>query len=449
MGQRQVKPTARTVAATVLVRVERDGAFAAAALDAELDRAAQLEPRDRALATELVYGALRVLPWLSARVERHAPRGIGKMEPHARAHVLLGAYQLFFLSRVPPFAAVNEAVDAATARTGKKVGAFTNAVLRKVQADAAREPASFVEAVVASTAPWLMQALVRALGEEGARAFVASSAEVPPIGLRVEAKERAAWIERLRQASASGGRAAASFEPGAVSPRAILARGAGQVERLPGYAEGAWTVQEEGSQVVALALGARRGDAVLDACAGRGNKASLLARAVQPRGAVDACDLHEAKLLRLRAELGRMGLFPRATFAVDWRAGSGGVSGVYDRVLVDAPCTGVGTLRRRPDLATRRAPEDILAAAEAEGTIAARAAEHVKPGGRLVYAVCSVLREEAEDVVATLLSRAPFLRPAPFDAPEARVLEGAPTLRLLPHVHGTDGYFLASFVRSV
>jgi 16S rRNA (cytosine967-C5)-methyltransferase len=443
-----VGPTARTVAASVLARVERDGAFAAAVLDAELERAAQLDARDRGLATELTYGALRALPWLIARIERHAPRGIGNMEPHARASLVIAAYQLFFLSRVPPFAAVNEAVSAVTARAGAKVGAFANAVLRKVSADAARERPAFTDAAAASVAPWLVAALERALGADGARAFIAAGAEPPPTGVRIEdASARDAWLARLREARAAAKNAA--FELGRVSPHAILARGAGRMEGLPGYADGAWTVQEEGSQLVALALGARAGDAVLDACAGRGNKTSLLARAVlSGGGAVDACDLHASKLERLRRELARLGLAPRATYAVDWSAGSGDVTARYDRVLVDAPCSGVGTLRRRPDLAARRAPEDLAALGAAQTEIAARAAEHVRPGGRLVYAVCSVLREESEEVVAALLARHPSLCPAPFDAPAARALAGdAPTLRLLPDAHGTDGYFVASFVR--
>jgi 16S rRNA (cytosine967-C5)-methyltransferase len=437
-------PTARSVAASVLARVEKDKAFAAAALDAELDRAAQLDARDRALATELVYGSLRVLPWLVGRIEKHAPRGIGKLPPIARAHLVVAAYQCF-LTRVPAFAAVNEAVDGVTAGAGAKVGAFANAVLRRVADDAARAPAKVADAVVASVAPWLMEALVRALGDEGARAFVLAGIEAPPIGLRVDDDAaRDAWIARLRSA-----RPEATFDAGRASPRAILARGAGQTTRLPGWAEGAWVVQEEGSQLVALAVGARPGETVLDACAGRGNKTSLLARAVLPGGAVDACDLHASKLDRLKAELARLGLAPRATHAVDWSVGSGDVSASYDRVLVDAPCTGVGTLRRRPDLASRRAPEDIVTAGAKQLAILARAAEHVRPGGRLVYAVCSVLREEAEDVVATLVARVPALHPAPFDAPSARALAGdATSLRLLPHVHGTDGYFVASLLRA-
>jgi 16S rRNA (cytosine967-C5)-methyltransferase len=232
-----------------------------------------------------------------------------------------------------------------------------------------------------------------------------------------------------------------------VSPLAIVARGAGRLSDLPGWAEGAWSSQEEGSQVVALSLGARPGENVLDACAGRGNKTGLLARAVGPGGAVDAADLHPAKLERLVTELERIGVSPRATYAVDWAAGTGGASGPYDRILVDAPCSGTGTMRRRPELLLRRKAADLPALAELQRKILARVAGLVRPGGRVVYAVCSVLREEAEDVIAGAAEMG--LEPAPFDAPIAVQIaaENASTFRLMPHEHTTDGYFAASFVK--
>jgi 16S rRNA (cytosine967-C5)-methyltransferase len=450
-------PGARDVAARVLARVAKDRAFAAAALEAELGRMVQLQPRDRALATELVYGSLRVEPWLLEQIGRHAPRGLEHVDAHVRSQLVVAAYQLYF-TRVPAFAAVNEAVEAVRALRGARVAAFANAVLRKVavHAESARPKgagsnaddsavASLREnAVVASTPAWLRTALERALSPAGARAFLASAVEPPPVALRVEREgERDTWLAKLRAAAPE-----ATFEPGRASPRAILARGAGKPAALPGWAEGAWTVQEEGSQLAALAVGARAGEAVLDACAGRGNKTGVLARAVAPNGTVDACDASPVKLERLAEELGRLGLHARATFAVDWSVGSGEVTGLYDRVLVDAPCTGVGTLRRRPEIGLRREAVDLPAKTSAQIAIASRAAQHVRPGGALVYVVCSVLREEAEDVVDAVVRAQPELAPAPFDAPEASaVAGGATSFRLLPHVHGTDGYFVAMLRR--
>jgi 16S rRNA (cytosine967-C5)-methyltransferase len=436
--------SAREVAAQVLVRVERDGAFASAALEAELARSAQLGARDRALATELAYGALRVAPWLRARIAGQTPRGIDELDPRVRAHLVVAAYQLFF-TRVPAFAAVSEGVEAVRTARGAKLAGFANAVLRRVAEQAAAGPADREEAAVESAPAWLREALERALGVEDARAFLRGAGDVPPVGLRIErAAERDAWLARLRQAAPD-----ATFEPGPVSPVAILARGAGKPQRLPGWNEGAWSVQEEGSQLAALALGVRPGQTVLDACAGRGNKTGVLARAAGTDGAVDACDTHPAKLERLQAELARIGLAARATFAVDWTVGSGDVTGPYDRVLVDAPCTGVGTLRRRPDVALRREGTDLAAVASAQIAIATRAAGHVAPGGALVYVVCSVLREECEDVVQAVLAARPDFAAAPFDVAEVRAVAGdASAFRLLSHRHGTDGYFVARLVRA-
>jgi 16S rRNA (cytosine967-C5)-methyltransferase len=433
-------PTARDIAARVVARVVEEKSFAAAALEAELGRAVQLEARDRALATELVYGTLRVMPWLLAEIARHAVRGIGSIDERVRAPMVVAAYQLWF-TRVPAFAAVSEAVEAVRRARGPKMAAFANAVLRRVAERAARErakdPGAMREtAVVESTPAWLRAALARAMPEQDVRAFLAVGTEPPPVALRVErAEERDAWIAKLRAAAAPG----STFEPGRISPLAILARGAGRPQSLPGWSEGAWTVQEEGSQAAALAVGAREGEQVLDACAGRGNKTAVLARAVGATGAVDACDTSPTKLARLREDLARLGLHVRATHAVDWTVGSGDVNGTYDRVLVDAPCTGIGTLRRRPEIALRLKEQDLVDRPRVQLAIASRAADHVRPaGGSLTYVVCSVLREEAEDAIDALLRARADLRPS----------EGAAPFRLLPHVQATDGYFVARLTRT-
>jgi 16S rRNA (cytosine967-C5)-methyltransferase len=431
------------VAADVVVRVLRDKAFAAAALDADLERNVQLDARERALATELTYGTLRLLGWLEKRVARHASRGLGAIDVHVRAHLFVAAYQLLVLTRVPAFAAVDEAVSAVRALRGPKVGGFANAVLRKIASEPKPAPEELSRAALDAADPALAAAIVSAVGEEGTLRLLTVE-ESPPLGLRIEDESaRDEWIARLREA-----RPDATIEPGRMSPLAILARGAGRLTDLPGWADGAWTSQEEGSQVVALSLGARAGETILDACAGRGNKTGLLARQVAPGGGVDAADLHPAKLERLRDELTRIRVSPRETFAVDWSTGTGGATTLYDRALIDAPCSGTGTIRRRPELLLRRSAADLPELAKLQRAILARVAGLVRPHGRVVYAVCSVLREEAEEVV-----REPEklgLTPAPFDAEIATRIAGseATSFRLLPHEHGTDGYFAASFTRT-
>ncbi|WP_437926376.1 transcription antitermination factor NusB [Sorangium sp. So ce291] len=481
----------RAVAARVLARVWGSDAFASSALDAELRRAQALDPRDAGLATELVYGVLRAQAALEARIAEFAAKGRWTTDPLVRAHVLMGAYSLCFLDRVPAFAAVSEAVDGAQAAGGPRVGAFANAVLRKLAAaveSSGRPP--LAGAVVASAPGWLRGALRRSLGRAAAEAFLSAGPVPPPTGLCLaHGEDRDAWLEALRGAAPAG-----SFEAGRVSPRAIVARGAGDLRRLPGFGV-AWIGQEEGAQALALALGALPGERVLDACAGRGNKSWLLSRAVLPGGAVDAADLYPAKLSQLREALsappassesagaeggdalaggalagdalsgeapaggalagaggGRAAAFVRETYAVDWTVGAGDVPEGYDRVLVDAPCSGVGTLRRRPEIALRRDADDLPRLADLQVAIARRAATRARDGGRLVFAVCSVLREECEAVAARLAAPAEDdlgvrLEPAPFDAEIARELSGGgDAFRLLPHVHGTDGYFAAMFI---
>ena len=443
-----MKPTARTVAAAVLIRVASNKAFASAALESELGAAVQLEPRDRALATEIVYGALRTTGFLEAQIARFSSRPLSDMDPRVRAHLVVAAYQMFFLTRVPRFAAVNEAVDAVREMLGPKVAGFANAVLRKIATAAEKEPVSLADAMAQSAPAWLRDSLVRSLGsEDAAREFIAESASAADVGICVyHASDRDVWISRLASKHPD-----ASFRAGVHSPHAIRAKNAGRPQDLEGFETGDFSIQEEGSQLVALALGAAPGETILDACAGRGNKTALLAHLVGENGAVDAADSHPKKLDRLAIELERTHVHARNTFALDWTVGSGDVAlGSYDRVLVDAPCSGTGTIRKRPEIFARREAADLAELADRQVAILSRAALAVRPGGALVYAVCSVLREECEVVVARFAEKHADFVATPFPGAAVRALAAdAPTLRLLPAKHGTEGYFLASFTRLV
>lgn len=456
--------TARSIAATVIARVERDDAFAAAVLDAELRRAAQLDPRERAFATELVYGTLRLRLLLQKTLEAKAPRGIQALDPRVRAHLLVAAYQILF-TRVPAFAAVSEAVNAVRALRGRTLAGFANGTLRSIGRDAEGKPQMpMALAVREATAPWLRRALERSIGDEATEAYLAAGPVPPPNSLRVRGSLRSAstaraeWIDKLRASGAFG--EGATIQAGSASPIAIKVRGGGELRALPGFAEGGWTIQDEGSQVISMLVGARPGDRVLDACAGRGNKTLAMldvASASSPSIEVHAADQHPDKLDRLGAELRRLGLPAVTTHAVDWSVGPGDVPlGHFDRVLVDAPCSGVGTLRRRPEIQSRRQALDLAELAALQTRIVDHAVATVKPGGRLFYAVCSVLRDETETVVRAVLDAHPELKLAPFDAtgvdgaPLADPLfgPGATQGRLLTHLHGTDGYFIASFAKS-
>jgi len=416
------------------MRVWHDGAWAAPALDAELRRSGSLDRRDARLATELVYGVLRTQRALESTVARHAKNDRWKKQPVVHAQLCIAAYTILFLERVPTFAAVSEAVTAIKLKKGRRVAGFANAVLRKL-ADSS-EGVTLLDAVAKGVPSWLHAALRDVLGQDGARRFITAPFPAPLCLCLRASEQREIWLSQLQQA-----RPDAKIAAGKLSPHAILLHGAGDLRQLPGH-DSAWSSQEEGSQILALAVGSKPGDTILDACAGRGGKALLMA---EQGATIDTADLHPSKLQRLRAN--PAGQHVRNTHAVDWTRGTGDVPDGYDRVLVDAPCSGTGTLRRRPEIAVRIAASDVARLAALQLEISRSAATRVKIGGRLIYSVCTVLRDECEGVVQALCDSTD-LEPAPFDSAIATGLcAEETTFRLLPHVHGTDGYFVASFVR--
>jgi 16S rRNA (cytosine967-C5)-methyltransferase len=434
-------PSARTVAARVVQRVIEEQAFVSEALDAELGRA-RLEERDRGLATELSYGVVRLERALSERLEKLAARGVAKGDVLSKSHLLVAAYQLLVLDRVPAFAAIDEAVEALRRLRGPKVAGFGNAILRRLARERESEPLSIGAALEKSVEPWLFEEMSRSVGAEAARSLLGAvdagdtrrglSVRLTARGAAAFAKERPGWAE--------------SAERSALSPAALFLPPSGDLRHLAGHAEGHFVVQEEGAQWAALALGARPGERVLDACAGHGQKAALLAERIGPEGTLWVNDVAANKIERLRREFDRLGLPAPRAHNVDLTAGVGDLPGGMDRVLVDAPCTGSGTLRRRPEILRRLKPEDPARLADQSVRLLANATALARPGGRVLFVVCSVLRTECEDVAERVRG---LLAPAPFDAPEAEHVAGPGQwqYRLLPSLHGTDGYYVASFVR--
>lgn len=430
----KVGASARDVAARVVHRVLSENVYLSDALHAELSRGA-LEPRDRALATELSYGVVRVHPFLAERLSELSPRGVAAGDTLAQAHLWVAAYQLTLLERVPAFAAIDRAVSSLKRLRGERFGGFANAVLRRLAEGPKVERKA---AVRASTPGWLFDSLVQSVGEHEAYALLGVGEESGPghrglcVRLRPNAHLDHAWLE--------------GAEPGRVCERARWLPPRGDVRRMPGYAEGEVVVQEEGSQWAALALGARPGERVYDACAGHGQKSAIIAEQLGDGGELWASDRSAGKIARLEAEFRRLGLRVPQLGVFDLSDTTGAVPDDLDRVLVDAPCSGTGTLRRRPEIMFRLKPEDPARLAALAQRLLRSAATRARPGGRVVFVVCSVLQIETR---AVLESVGDVLVPAPFDTDAACRIAGADATdcRLLPSSHGTDGYYVASFVR--
>jgi 16S rRNA (cytosine967-C5)-methyltransferase len=423
-----VSASARAVAAEVVRRVADGDAFSNLLLPSLLDRA-RLTARDRALATELAYGTLRRMIPIDRTLAGLVRRPLDRASGPARAALRLGAYQLLY-TRIPPHAAVTETVSLVA--RGQR--AFVNAVLRRLSSKRPEPPrGDDDEAVSARTglAPWAVGELRRLLGDEAEEAAGALAASAP---LPLRANPCRADPERLVAALREAG---LDPQPGALHPGSLRVPG-GRPADLPGFAEGWFAVQDEASAWVVDVLGPQPGELILDACAAPGGKAADIACRA---GGVVAADVSPRRLGLAGRAAARLGVTARLVVQDGARPA---LREGFDRVLVDAPCTGIGAARRRPELLWRPRRTDLSRLARLQVRIAAGAASLLRPGGVLVYSVCTFPRAETDAVCDALLAKASFLRPEPFPGPDG---EEAPRARLWPHRQGTDAMFVARFRR--
>ena len=439
---------ARVAAARALQRVADDDAFADLALDAEI-AARPLSARDAALATEVVYGTLRWQRYLDWILAPHSRRPLASLD--TRVHVLLRmtAYQHVFLERVPPFAAVSDAVSLAKGRGKPGAPEFVNAVLRSFGRRGARErepqpPADPIEAVAVrlSFPTWLAARWIERYGLEEATALMRAMNERPPMTVRANTLR----LTRDQLGARLEGEERLKGTPTRYAPEGLVVEHGGAPVSWRAFTDGALTVQDEASMLVARLLDVRPEETVVDACAAPGTKTTHLAQLMDNRGRVVAFDPQPARLTRVTEAAQRLGITIVETRGGTAESLSGELTSCCDGVLVDAPCSNLGVLRRNPDVKWRRAGEDLAANAARQREILSAAATMVKPGGRLVYATCSTEPEENEAVAAAFRDgHHDFVidPPPAFPLP----LDGDGVLRCRPHRHGTDGFTAVRFRR--
>jgi 16S rRNA (cytosine967-C5)-methyltransferase len=429
---------ARRAAADILDGVLRRGRPLDEQLDGKLAQPslATLAGRDRALARRLVATVLRRLGTLRHLLGLFLPQGIPANAPRVETALLLGVAQILWME-VPDHAAVDLSVRIAQAdrRAGHYSG-LVNAVLRRIAREG-KERLVDLDTVALDTPPWLLARWARAYGAETARDIATANAQEPPLDLTVKS-DAESWASRLR---------------GRVTPtgtvRTIVQ---GQISLLPGYSEGAWWVQDAAAALPACLLGDVRGLRVADLCAAPGGKTAQLAHAGAQVTAVDRSDI---RLNRLRENLTRLGLQAEtiAADATEWSAEP------FDAILLDAPCSSTGTIRRHPDVPWLKREADILAMASLQQRLLDHAATLLKPGGTLVYCTCSLEPEEGVDVVTAFLQRETGFRRRPVTADEvcrlAEFVTPMGDLRTLPchlpdadpRLGGLDGFYAARLER--
>jgi 16S rRNA (cytosine967-C5)-methyltransferase len=438
-GTATVSP-ARRAAFEILRRVEEEGAFASVLLSSGVE---ELSAQDRALSYELVLGVLRWQLWLDHLIEYYARRSAESLDAPVRRALRLGLYQLRRLSRIPASAAVNEAVNLMRLAKMTSAASFVNAVLRRATREPDYDPAANITdlharlAVETSHPVWLIERWARAFGFEEAASFARSNNESPPVAFRIVANNRegSTILDQLR---AAGG----VLEPPRIAPEAWRIRGATACLRELAR-EGRIYLQDEASQLVAHVLDARSDERVLDVCAAPGSKTTHIAARTPGLKLLVAGDLYEHRLHTVQDASARtVGTNLISAIALDATNTLPFADGSFDRVLVDAPCTGTGTLRRNPEIRWRITTQDIADLSERQQRILLNASKMVRAGGRLVYSTCSVEREENEEVVASFLRQNGAFEPftPPVIAPFRTASGGA---RTWPHREGADGFFIS------
>jgi 16S rRNA (cytosine967-C5)-methyltransferase len=430
---------ARAAAAIALHRVrERGQSLTRVLLQSPLPK----PPADRALTQELVYGALRHLPRLEALVGFLLNHPVKPSDRDLESLILIGLYQLTGMD-MPPHAAVAATVEASRLIGKPDKAALVNALLRRFlrERDTLMAEAERLPSVRWLFPEWLLAALRRDWPDDWER-IVAASNQRPPMSLRVNRLrgDRRAYAERLVAAGITA-RPIPATEAGLMLDRPLPAR------ELPGFDEGLVSIQDGGAQLAAQLLDARPDQRVLDACAAPGGKTAAILERAGPGLDLVAVDSDPARLATLEENLARLGLSARVERgdAADPRGDWAGMS--YDRILLDVPCSATGVIRRHPDIKWLRRAADIPPLCELQGRMLDAVWRLLVPGGRLLYATCSLLVAENQDAVAAFLARTPGARELPLPGDWGLVRTHG--RQLLPTVGGSDGFYYALLERPI
>lgn len=439
----------RQLALIALESIQR-GAFADVALDRVLQKAAIAE-LDRRLLTELVYGTVRRQRSLDALIDQLGKKKSDQQPPRLRLILHLGLYQLRYLSQIPPAAAVNTTVELAKQTGFAKLAGVVNGLLRQYirrsknsdPLELPTNPASRL-GILYSYPDWIIQVWLQQLNLAQVEKLCEYLNQPPVIDLRINPLQTT--VEQVEAAMAAAG---ISISRVPHLPQGLrLLQSPGPIQKLPGFIQGWWTVQDSSAQLVSHLVNPQPWEMIIDACAAPGGKTTHLAELIGDQGVIWACDRTASRLQKLQQNLQRLGLTSihlcpgdsrdLAQFALQ-----------ADRVLVDAPCSGLGTLHRHADARWRQTPEKVQTLAQLQAELLEHTATWVKPGGTLVYATCTLNPAENEAIIQQFLTQHPDwkLSPPRPDSAAAAFTTPAGWIKIWPHQQLLDGFFMARLTR--
>lgn len=434
---------AREAALLTLERCGKDGAWASAVIDGVVKKE-KLERRDAALASALAFGVLQNRDYYDFLISRFCTTPADKLEKKVLDILRLGVCQLEALDRIPPRAAVNETVALCAASGFARAAPLVNAVLRRAAENRGTLPEVPGKGTAAYLATryshplWLAERLVAEKGYDFTEAFFAADNAPAPLDIQINTLRigRESYERALEERSIPYG-----IPP---YPDGCLSLAGGAVGALPGFREGLFYVQDRAARMAVDIAGLERGMRVLDACASPGGKSFAAAMNMRGRGEIVACDLRGKKLVPIRETAERLGLGIIRTEERDAREFNGAWENAFDAVIADVPCSGLGVIRKKPEI-RRKSEAELSALPDIQRDILSNLSRYVRPGGTLLYCTCTILREENEAVVEDFLSSHAAYSPCDFQIGGRSSENGCYTF--WPHLDGTDGFFVSNLKR--
>ncbi len=439
--------SARQTAFEALLKIHKDGAYSNLAVDSVLKDNDSLDERDKAFVTNVIYGTLDRLMLIDYNLSLYLNQPLKKLKPELHTILRMGAYQILFMDKVPSHAAVSESVALAKVNKSAFAASVVNAVLRRVAENGLRYPdidekSPKYLSIKYSCPEWLIELWTEAYGFDNALALAEKAMEAPPVTVRVNNLKTNSEDLIWKLA-----------EEGVIAERvpdmedALYLKNTGAVDSLSAYKEGLFHAQDIASQLCCRALAPVVGDMIFDMCSAPGGKAFTIAEIMGNTGTVKAFDIYQSRvdLIRKGAEtLGITSIISTLSDAAVYNENFG----TADRILCDVPCSGLGIIRRKPEIRYKNAL-DISGIPEIQYSIVNNASRYLKSGGRLVYSTCTLNPAENEEVCDRFLANHPEFEAVPFLPEIKRHKPGYKYLTLMPHIHSTDGFFIAVFEKKL
>ena len=436
------KSNARDTALEVLLSVSAANAWSDGSLKRTIAKNG-LDSRDAALASRIAYGVIQNRMYLDYYISLWCTQKAERLEPLIRNILRIGAYQILFMDKIPHRAAVNEAVEMTKRHGRPKAAGMVNAVLRKFvtnwldMPELPRGSTADYLSLRYSHPKWLVTRLIDILGAEEAEEYLRCNNAIVPTTIQTNTTK--ITPDALAETLAAQG---VTVETHPWLDGCFTLRGTGDLEQLKAFRDGLFLVQDTASRLVVLAAQPEAGQHILDACGAPGGKSFSTAIAIGDDGSILSCDIHPSKVKQIQKGAKRLGLASIQSQIRNAKEYDPSLDEQFDLVLADAPCSGLGIIRKKPDIRNKD-PEPLKDLPRIQGDILENVSRYVKSGGVLVYSTCTVLERENQDVVRGFLAKHPEFTLEPFTLPDAigTVEEGM--LTLWPHIHGTDGFFLS------